>query len=564
MPRVSFPQSGLTVEVEAGVTLLDAARRAGLELEAPCNGQGTCGKCRVTIDRPEAVRRRGGEPPATSVLSCETEAKGADLVVTLPPVVRGRDRVLLTGERVERPLRPWVRREVDAAGGTTRILHGGAAVAERPGAARVLGLAVDVGTTTLVASLLDLDDGRELATVGALNPQTRLGHDVLSRIQLGSDPAGLAQLHGLLATELNRMTAEVLRRAGARREDLQEIVLAGNTTMLHLAARKDPRGLGRYPYTPAIRGGTRHPAAELGLDAAPEATVYLPPVFDGFVGADISAGAVACGLAELRGVTLFLDIGTNGEMVLAADGRLVATSTAAGPAFEGMNITFGMRAAPGAIEKVSLGTDGLHAATIGGSPARGICGSGLVDAVSELVRTRLVDAGGRLARPERLPPHLAALLVPYRGKNALLLAAQADHPEGVVVLTQQDVRQVQLAKGAIRAGIDALLAHAAVTPDRVDRVLLAGSFGAHLRPESLVGIGLLPPGLGDRVEAVGNTSRTGAEALLLDAAARDELQRQVDAAEVMDLAHAPGFEAAFVAALGFPGDSAAPRAGSPR
>lgn len=556
MPRVSFPQSGLSVEVETGVTLLDAARRAGLELEAPCNGQGTCGKCRVTVDRPEAVRQRSGAPPAASVLSCEAET-AADVVVTLPAVVRGRDRVLLTGERVERPLRPWVRREVDGGGATTRIFHGDAVVGERPGAARILGLAVDVGTTTLVASLLDLDDGRELATVGALNPQTRLGHDVLSRIQLGSEPAGLAQLHALLADELARMSAEVLRRAGARVEQLQEIVLAGNTAMLHLAARRDPRGLGKYPYTPALRGGTRHPAAELGLHAAPEATVYLPPVFDGFVGADISAGVVACGLADLRGVTLFIDIGTNGEMVLAADGRLVATSTAAGPAFEGMNITFGMRAAPGAIEKVTIGAGGLRADTIGGSRARGICGSGLVDAVAELVRTGLVDAGGRFARPERLPPQLAALLVPFRDKRALLLAADADHPDGVVLLTQHDVRQVQLAKGAIRAGIDALLAHEKLSAAQVERVLLAGSFGAHLRPESLVAIGLLPAELGGRVEAVGNTSRTGAEALLLDRDARVELQRCVDRAAVIDLAHAPGFEAAFVGALGFPRGAAA-------
>jgi uncharacterized 2Fe-2S/4Fe-4S cluster protein (DUF4445 family) len=561
MARVSFPQSGLAVDVEPGVTLLDAARRAGLELEAPCNGQGTCGKCRVTVDRPDGVHRRGGEAPGASVLSCEAETTDADLVVTVPAVVRGRDRVLLTGERVERPHRPWVRREVDAAAGVTAILHGEARVAVRPGATRVLGLAVDVGTTTLVASLLDLEDGRELSTVGALNPQTRLGHDVLSRIQVGSEPAGLAELHRLLADELNRMSAEALRRAGAHEDELQEIVLAGNTAMLHLAARLDPRSLGKYPYTPALRGGTRHPASELGLRAAPEATVYLPPVFDGFVGADISAGAIACGLAGLAGATLFIDIGTNGEMVLAVDGRLVATSTAAGPAFEGMNITFGMRAAPGAIEKVAVESAGLRAATIGGTRARGICGSGLVDAVSELVRSGLVDAGGRFARPEQLPTTLAALLVPYRGKNALLLASDADHPEGVVVLTQHDVRQVQLAKGAIRAGIDALLAHARLAPDRVDRVLLAGSFGAHLRTESLVGIGLLPAALRDKVVAVGNTSRTGAEALLLDVAARTELQRAVDSATVIDLAHAPGFEAAFVAALGFPRGAAAARAG---
>lgn len=554
MPKVSFPQSGLELEVERGVTLLDAARRAGLELESPCNGAGTCGKCRVSVDRPAAVLRRSGEPPAAEVLSCSTEVLDADLTVTFPQVVRGRDRVLLSGERVARPLRPFVRREWCAATDRSRIFHGDALVAERPGRAPIYGLAVDVGTTTLVVALIDLLDGRELGTLGAVNPQTRLGHDVLSRIQIGSEEAGLAELHRLLADELNRLGAEVLRRAGARVEDLHEIVLAGNTTMLHLAARVSPRSLGRYPYTPALRGGTSARAVDLGLLGGAHTRVYFPPVFDAYVGADISAGVVATGLADLDGVgvTLFIDVGTNGEMVLASSGRLVATSTAAGPAFEGMNITFGMRAGPGAIEQVRIDADGLHAKTIGSARARGICGSGLVDAVAELVRTGLVDPSGRFRRPEALPPELAALLVPHAGKRALCLARDADLPEGVVVLTQQDVRQVQLAKGAVRAGIDALLAHEGLVPEDVDRVLLAGSFGAHLRPESLAGIGLLPPESSRRVLAVGNTSRTGAEALLLDREARDELLELVGRTKVLDLAHAPGFEGTFVRALAFP------------
>lgn len=552
MPLVRFPQSGLQVEVEPGVTLLDAARRVGLEIEAPCNGGGTCGKCRVIVDRPEGVRSREGDPPGGEVQACTSEVMGIDLAVTLPAVVRGRDRVLVSGQRVARPHRPWVRRDHDPAFDWSRVFHGDALVAEHPGRRCLLGLAVDIGTTTLVVSLLDLETGAELETLGSLNPQTKLGHDVLSRIQVGSQPAGLAELHRLLVTELNRMGAEVLRRAGAVADDLQEIVLAGNTVMLHLVTRIDPHSLGKYPYTVGLAGGSSLPARTLELLGGAHTSVYLPPVFDAYVGADISAGVLATGLHELPGVTLFIDVGTNGEMVLAVDGQLAATSTAAGPAFEGMNIRFGMRAAAGAIEKVQVDTDGLHAKTIGGSRARGICGSGLIDAVAESVRTGLVEPGGRFARPEALPPRLARLLVPYQGKNALGLASEADNSEGLVVLTQQDVRQVQLAKGAVRAGVDALLAHRGLEPAQVNRVLLAGSFGAHLRPESLVAIGLLPPELGPLVEAVGNTSRTGGEALLLDAEARRELQAAVAATKVIDLAHAPGFEDTFVRALGFP------------
>ena len=552
MPRIDFPQSKLHVEVEPGVTLLDAARRAGLELESPCNGGGTCGKCRVSIDEPSAVRRLDGEAATPEVLACTTEVLDRDLTVTVPQVVRGLDRVLLSGQRVQRPLRPVVRRESNPAAGGSRIFHGDTLISEVASWSPILGLAVDIGTTTLVVSLLDLDDGRELGTVGALNPQTRLGHDVLSRIQLGSQEAGLQELHRILIEEINRMGTEVLRRVQAPVEDLFEIVLAGNTTMLHLAAAVNPQSLGKYPYTPQLRGGSIHLASDLHLLGTPATRVYLPPVFDAFVGADISAGILATGLGELPGVSLFIDVGTNGEMVLAVNGRLLATSTAAGPAFEGMNITFGMRAAPGAIEKVAIDARGLNVKTIGGSAARGICGSGLVDAVAELARTGLVDASGRFAKPEKLPAHLAAQLVLYKNKHALCLAQRADHPEGVVVLTQHDVRQMQLAKGAVRAGIDALLAKAELHPAQVDRVLLAGSFGAHLRPESLVGIGLLPAELGDRVLAVGNTSRTGAEALLLDGQARAELRDQVARASVIDLAHAPGFEDLFVKALAFP------------
>jgi len=245
-------------------------------------------------------------------------------------------------------------------------------------------------------------------------------------------------------------------------------------------------------------------------------------------------------------------VGTNGEMVLAVDGQLMGTSTAAGPAFEGMNITCGMRAAVGAIEKVHIDQHGVRAKTIGSKSPRGICGSGLVDAVSEMVRTGVVDSSGRFAKPEALPPGLAAELVRHDGKPALRIARRGAGTDSDIVVTQQDVRQVQLAKGAVRAGIDALLAQARLAPGDVDRVLLAGSFGAHLQPASLVGIGMLPAELADRVTAVGNTSRTGAELLLLDGSARAELVETVRRATAIDLAHASGFEKIFVRALAFP------------
>ncbi len=555
MPNVVFHPRKVAIEAEPGLTLLDAARRAGLELESPCNGLGTCKKCRVTVDKPDCVRHRNGERAADEVdgiLACTTEIRDADLSVTIPEQVRGRDRVLISGQRVERPINPWVRREWQSSTNRSRIFYGNTLMWQEAGLAPVFGLAVDIGTTTLVVALLDLAEGRELGTVGALNPQARLGHDVLTRIQIASDEAGLTQMHEILVAELRRMTEEVANRAGVDVSGLREIVLSGNTTMLHLAAKVNPRSLGRYPYTPVIRGDISLLATDLGLLGAPGARVYLPPVLDGFVGADIAAGILATGLRNLTGVTLFIDVGTNGEMVLARDGRLIGTSTAAGPAFEGMNITCGMRGMVGAIEKVSISASGIETKTIGGVEAVGLCGSGLVDAVSEMVRNRVVESSGRFAPAAAIPRALGELLIRYEGKPALRLARARSPGEPDIVLTQQDVRQVQLAKGAVRAGIEALLAHEGLTPAMVDRVLLAGSFGAHLQPASLVGIGLLPDELGGRVTAVGNTSRTGAEAMLLDREARTELVATIKDAVTIDLAHAPSFENTFVKALAFP------------
>jgi len=555
LPNLVFHPREVSLEVESDVTLLDAARRAGLEIESPCNGLGTCKKCRVKVNQPGNVHHRNGErafEAIDEVLACTTEVGDSDLHVTVPEQVRGRDRVLISGHRVERPINPWVHREWHADAAISRIFYGDELLWEESGLVPVLGLAVDVGTTTLVVSLLDLQEGKELGTVGALNPQARLGHDVLTRIQLASDEAGLTQLHELLVAELRRMTEEVTRKAGVNVSGLREIVLSGNTTMLHLAAKVNPKSLGRYPYTPVIHGDVALDASDLGLLGAPRARVYLPPVLDGFVGADITAGVLSTGLKDLSGVTLFIDVGTNGEMVLACNGRLIGTSTAAGPAFEGMNITCGMRGMVGAIEKVRISPEGLEIKTIGGVKAIGICGSGLVDAVSEMVRHGIVSSSGRFVPATSLPNSLSERLVRYEGKPAISLVRSDTEQESDIVLTQQDVRQVQLAKGAVRAGIEALLAHEGLTPAMVDRVLLAGSFGAHLQPASLVGIGLLPEELGGRVTAVGNTSRTGAEALLLDREARAELAATIRGAAAIDLARAPSFEKTFVNALAFP------------
>jgi len=284
-------------------------------------------------------------------------------------------------------------------------------------------------------------------------------------------------------------------------------------------------------------------AIDLGISA--HGIVYLPPVFSAYVGADITSGILSTRLAQQPGVVLFVDIGTNGEMVLSVDGTLTATSTAAGPAFEGMNIACGMRASRGAVELVSLGDHGIRVETIAGGDAVGICGSGLLDVVGELASRGGVDKNGRFQN------NGTSHNQPWREQWETLDGRPIFRISGPVYLTQKDVRQVQLAKGAIRTGIEMLLKSANIEAAQVDRVLIAGSFGFHLRAASLIHLGLLPSEFGDRVEFVGNTSKSGAEAFLLNRDAREEMKQIVAQVEVLELANDPAFEKSFIRSLQF-------------
>ncbi len=405
MATVRLTPEGQTAVVADGANLLEAARRAGVFVNAPCNGAGTCGKCRVRI--PADQRDRMREAPQTRltqaerdagwVLACQTTVHG-DLDVEIVPHAESDLKIISDGRAVTVELEPWIAKTFDAARAQTTVTAGGAPLAIEPGDTRyaLFGAAVDIGTTTLVVALVDLRDGRERAVASSLNPQARHAQDVLSRIKLGSQPDGLRLLQGELIAELNRLLGAAADEAQVSMHQIYEVVFSGNTTMLHLATGTNPASLGKYPYTPALQGNSHVRAADVGLDVAPQGSVYLPPIVSGYVGADITSGMLAVKLAEQRGVTLFVDIGTNGEMVLASDGQLTATSTAAGPAFEGMNIACGMRASRGAIEQVALSDDGRVAVkTIGGDTPVGLCGSGLLDAVGELAAHGVVGANGR-------------------------------------------------------------------------------------------------------------------------------------------------------------------------
>lgn len=554
MPNLEITPLGTSATVPPGESLLTALRNAGVELESPCNGEGICGRCGVWVEAPSDVP----ETPHRNItreqadqglrLACRVRVD-RDLRVRLPEDF-SLDARILEGDRIAGiHLQPAAR--VIEEGGRPWLVYGGdrqALESWEPGFGPK-GLAIDIGTTSLVLTLLDLATGEELATSSSLNPQTRYGHDILSRIVKGSTPSGLQELADTVQGALNRLLDRACRAAGTDSREVVDVVVGGNTTMLQLAARMDPEPLGHLPFTVGIRGSAVYPAGQFGLRVNPAARLYVPPIAHAFVGSDISAGLLSCDpFFEGGGPLLFVDIGTNGEMGLNAAGRRVVASAAAGPAFEAMGLSSGMRAAAGAVEAVRTDGENLEIRTIDGVPAKGICGSGIIDLVATLLRLGVIDPSGRMRRQEEregLSSEVAERLDSLDGKPAFRLGVG-------VFFTQDDVRQLQLAKGAIRTGIDMLLESTGTSAADLENLVLAGAFGYHLRPESLEAIGLIPPGLIRKITFAGNTSRTGCAELLLDASRRDYLQDRMAEVEHLPLAEGAEFQDRFVGNLHFP------------
>ena len=557
MVTIHFLPADRSVSVPKGTTILAASRLAGVTIDSPCNGAVVCDKCAVHLakDSLERVEQKGThklsrrQQLAGLVLACAAEVNG-DIVVDVPDAASENAlKITSHGESVAVALAPHITKEYRPESDTTTVYGGSEEISREEGdtSSESFGVVVDIGTTTLVVSLVDLTLGVELATASALNPQARHAQDVLSRIKIASEQRGLKDLHDAVLGEIDRLLEVVAGQTGVRRERIYEVIFSGNTCMLHLAAGVNPESLGRYPYTPSLACDCWLDAGQTGLAIAPGGLVYLPPIISAYVGADITAGLQAVRLHEVKDTVLFVDIGTNGEMALAHEGRLWATSTAAGPAFEGMNIRFGMRAGEGAIERFSIGRDkGVLHRTIGGTPAVGICGSGLMDIVAELVAHGVLGKNGKFVKADAagLPELLAERLVERDGKTVFLITDE-------VWLTQKDVRQVQLAKGAIRAGIEFLLREAGVEASSLRKVLIAGSFGFHLTARSLTTIGLLPPEIAGQIEFVGNTAKSGGEAFLLNRDTRREMARQVRRIQVVELANCEGFDKVFMECLSF-------------
>ncbi len=602
-----FEPSGRQVRVPAGVSVFDAASWNGIAIDSTCGGHGTCKKCKVRMldgaAAPSALDIRAFSPDELRDgwrLACRVLADG-DARIDVPPLAT-RPKAATVGVGRQVILRPAVQKRyleldepslADQRSDIERILDGvddlelrpdlhAVRVAGRalraadfkvtavivdevlidvqPGdtSGRLFGIAFDLGTTTVVATLLDLSTGTPVAVASALNQQQPFGADVITRISATMmDPDTLARLTALAQQTLAELAAEVCAAGGIDPAEVYEVALAGNATMTHIVLGIDPEPLGVAPFILATRLLPEVLAAELGLPAHPRARAVIFPPFGAYVGGDITAGLLASGMDRDARTRLFIDIGTNCEIVLGNRDWLLATAAPAGPAFEGAAIRCGMRAADGAIEVVTMTPDGLELKVIGDTEPAGLCGSGLVDAVTGLVRLGLLDSSGRLVSEERaaeLAPGLADRLTQLGAERVFVLhwLGEPGNVSRSVYLSQRDVRELQFAKAAIATGWRILLEEAGLEPGDIQQVLLAGSFGSYLSPANAIRIGLVPDIPVLRVVSAGNVAGEGAKMALLSVRERAGGLALLEEVRYVELSDRADFNDRFVDQLAFP------------
>ena len=608
MPTITFQPSGLRIEIEPGQTLLDAARKLSIltehTMEAPCGGRGTCGNCRV--------RMLSGNPaPATEAekrllspeqlesgyrLACQTLTQES-LEVEIPPEslaqqpelqVQGWEfdvapdppvkhyQVRMDQDGASPSESPWKQIETSLVGehglpyltvspnlirslpplpfsGSVTVTMTGTEVTQArvgPAARAPLGLAVDMGTTKVAGFLMDLESGQTLTADGLINPQIRYGEDVITRLAMAMNgPESLGDLSAALRQGINQLAAQLSRRIGASCQDIEHIVLTGNTAIVHLLLEWPVSQLGLAPYIPASTSPVELKADELNLEAAPAAHVYIMPAIAGFVGGDHTAMILASRIHESSETVLGLDIGTNTEIVLSRSGRMMSCSCASGPAFEGAHIHQGMRAVDGAVCQVEwTGPKGLSYRTVRDKPALGWCGSGMVDGVAELLKNALLDRNGRMDAN-----HPSYRRQGWGGAPEFVMIPGGDTASGQdLVISQKDISSIQLAKAAIASGWQLLLDAAGLEASQIDRVVVAGAFGSHLRLDSAITLGLLPDLPRDRFVQVGNAAGSGARLALVSMVQRRQGEDIARRVRYLELGGRKEFSSVFTSNLRFP------------
>ncbi|MBI5559892.1 MAG: DUF4445 domain-containing protein [Deltaproteobacteria bacterium] len=411
------------------------------------------------------------------------------------------------------------------------------------------GIALDVGTTTLAGSLVDTGDGRVMGTASLPNPQKRWGADVISRIEsITGNPRLLERLQRCAVSAFDGIISELLRGSGKRKKELKEISAAGNSVMEHILIGVSPGPIGTAPYKPVFKEAKRLAARDIGLDVPPRTRLYAFPIIGGFVGGDAVAVTLSTGIAKGKGNILAIDIGTNSEIILSTPRGLFTTSAPAGPAFEGGEMECGMTAAKGAISGLRIEGGTLKLDVIGRVRPGGICGSGIVDAAAELFKTGVIDPSGRIKERAEVPTNLADRIKKKKGENSFIIFRG---PSGEITLSQRDVRAVQVAKAALKAGISVVLEKAKTRPDDIEKVYIAGAFGSHLKKESLADIGVVDRAWLGRVESVGDAVLNGARLTLLSDDYKKEAEEIAKTAKYIPLSGSRLFEKEFIKNMSF-------------
>jgi len=608
--KVTFQPSGRSVFVLRGTKIVEAAGLAGMNIETPCGGQGTCGKCRVRITSGATTPSETEKETFASEeivegwrLACQTPVL-SDMTIHVPDsslMFSGQQILTATRDVAKIEAQPAVTKKYVELSGPSRIdnkpdlerlqeqigsykmslaqlrslphwlrdndFKGTAVLLDHhlidfeagDTTDQCYGAAFDIGTSTIVGSLLDLCNGTELEITARINPQVAYGDDVLARINHAcSCGQCLQQLNAEVIASINEMIENMCQKKDIDREKIYEVAIAGNTTMEHLVCGIDPSSLGQVPFVPIHSKGLMFSASELGISIHHQGWVYVFPLLGGFVGGDITAGILVTDLASKAGPFLLLDVGTNGEIVLAKDGGIWASSTAAGPAFEGARISSGMRATHGAIEKVAFNDD-VCCSTIANATPVGICGSGLIDLTAELLNNGLVSPNGRLLSSDECPAQVPDAI---KGRirrqedgqiEFLVYEPSQGRKDLRITVTQRDIREIQLAVGAIRAGIEILLHNTNTKATDLKKVFIAGGFGAFIRRANAQRMGLLPQQIDrSKMSFVGNTSLNGAQWALLSIPARQRAEEIAKKVSHVQLSLDPDFQEEFAKAMIFP------------
>ncbi len=594
---IDFEPVGRRGECRKNESLLDCARQLGVGINNICGGKGTCHSCKVQVlsgalSKPTPKEREefnSRELQNGWRLACQTyptsdckitvpaesmttpqrvQVEGLEVKVSPEPPVRGY-RLQLATPSLEAPQADDDRllealnqqhklqcTKIDTGALRTisdqlrswnwksqAVVRNSEVIAILPPKSHLLGLAIDLGTTKVAGYLVDLDDGQTLAAKGIMNPQISYGEDIISRInRVVKSPDGSVQLQKLAVDAINELCTELCAEVGARHEEIVETVVVGNTAMHHLFLRLPIKQLALSPFVPAVSRALEIRAGELGLNIAPGAYVYMLPNIAGFVGADHVSMLLATDAWQTKRTTLALDIGTNTEVSLIYKGKITTTSCASGPAFEGGHIKHGMRAATGAIERVRIDGGKIQYQTIGGSPPVGICGSGIVDALAQLYVAKIIDEGGRIIdnRPR---------VRTYKGQHEFILVSKEERKgKTAITITQSDVRELQLAKAAIRTGIQTLLETSGCAEDDIKQVIIAGAFGTYIDVASAVAVGMLPPLPLNRFRQVGNAAGMGAKLALISLKSRAGAQAVASRVSYIELASSPSFQPTFIQA----------------